>query len=302
MRRQVRRGRLSPAAVGFDSLPHLNGFRAVLESCRGALVTATLALGCIATPSAAERPGDKAWIQIGANFPKVDSDMQIDNDDFIIDSTAVDFENDLDLADRKVVPRIETGIRLGTGFRVEAGYFNLRRSGSTTLSRIAVIDDHVFPVSTEVESHLRTRIYRVAGGYSFLRNDQAELGAAVGAHLGKFRASVATERLLPGDVEPRSETRHEAGPLPHAGLYGSYALSKVFAVEGRVDAFKLKLGDYKGRFVDANVRISARFHKNIAVGVGYAYSVYKLDVDKSRWDGTFKYKYWGPATYLEFVF
>ncbi|HET9396278.1 MAG TPA: outer membrane beta-barrel protein [Nitrospiraceae bacterium] len=266
------------------------------------MVVGVLALGCIACPAAAERPADKGWIQLGAHFPKIDSDMRIEDEDLFIGSTAIDLESDLDLDDRKAVPKVEAGIRLGKRFRLEADYFNVNRSESTTLSRTIVVDDHVFPVSIEVASSLKTRVYRLAAGYSFIRNQKAELGVAVGAHLSKVKARITANSLLPGDPAPRSEGRHEGAPLPNAGIYGSYALSRVFSIEGRIDAFKLKVGNYKGGLIDANLRISARMHRNIGVGVGYNYARYKLDVDKNSWNGTFKYNYSGPVTYIEFVF
>jgi len=257
---------------------------------------------CAATPAAAVRPEDKAWIQVGAFSPKIDTEIRVDVTNLDIEGTEVDFERDLNLDDRKGVPKIDAGIRLGKRFRLEADFLTLKRSGHTALERTITIDDTQFPLATEVDSELQTKIYRVAAGYSFIRNDKAEFGVSVGAHITKVKAEVAATVLLPGDTAFRSERRDVSAPLPNVGLFGAVVLSKVFSIDGRMEAFALKVGDYKGRLIDARLGVSARLHKNIGVGLAYRRASYRLEVNKSDWDGRFEYRYSGPMAHLELAF
>jgi hypothetical protein len=250
-----------------------------------------------ATPqvASAERPGDHAWIDVGGFLADVDSHLRIDNQNLDIEGTHVDFEHHLGLDSNRLLPKVSAGIRIGSRFRVEADYFRLSREARITLTESLTIDDTVFPVSADVHTEFDTNIYRVAVGYSLIRQDKAELGISAGVHATKAEFRIEADAVGQGLEEHRSKFV----PLPNVGLYGNVDLFGPIALQGSVDAFKLKAGDYKGSLLDGQLALEARLARHFGVGLGYRYAVYRVKADKHDWRGKLTYDYSGPVAYLE---
>lgn len=252
----------------------------------------------IAAPQTAwaESPNDRAWLDVGAFAAHIDSDLRLDNETLGIEGTRVDFEKDLGLDSSRVMPKVSGGVRLWKRFRLEGDYFQLKRSGEIIITHNISIDDTVFPINADVHTDLRTDVYRVAAGYSFIRQDNAELGVSAGAHVST--ATFHITALLGGLEEHRSKS----APLPNVGLYGSMQLFGPVSLQGNVDAFKMKYGHYKGTLVDGQLALNYRFAKNFGAGLGYRYAYYKIEGNTHNWHGIFRYDYFGPTAFLEVAF
>ncbi len=244
----------------------------------------------------AERPSDRAWLDVGAFDAHIDSDLRLDNETLGIEGTRVDFERDLGLDSNRVMPKASGGIRLGKAFRLEGDFFELKREGNITLSGNLNIADTVFPLSADIHTQFRTNIYRVAAGYSFIRRDDSEFGISVGAHITSADFRIAVKGPLGIGLE---QQRSKSAPLPNVGLYGSIKLFGPVALQGNVDAFKLKVGNYKGKLLDGQLGLDYRFAKNFGAGIGYRYAYYKITGDTHNWHGILSYDYLGPVAYLE---
>lgn len=260
-----------------------------------------VAAAAVASPQVAwaESPSDQAWLDLGVFAAHIDSDLRLDNANLGIEGTRVDFESDLGLDSSRVMPKANAGIRFLKRFRLEGDYFQLSRSGELPLKGTLVIDDTVFPIDVDVHSSFKTNIYRVALGYSFVRNDNAELGVAAGAHITSARFRIRGEGPLGITLEER---RSKSAPLPNVGLYGSTRLTGNLWFQGVVDAFKMKYGHYKGTLFDAQAGVNYRFAKNFGVGAGYRYAYYKVSGNANDWHGVLRYDYLGPVAYLEVAF
>lgn len=260
-----------------------------------------LAAAAIAVPQAAhaELPTDQAWIDVGAFAAHIDSDLRLDNETLGIEGTRIDFENDLGLDSSRVMPKATAAVRFLKRFRAEADYFQLNRSGHQTLDGELIVDDTVFPINIEVDSKFKTNIYRLALGYSLVRNDNAEFGVAAGAHVSKGSFSIQGTGPLGVALE---EHRSKSAPLPNVGVYGSVGLAGALSLQGHLDAFKMKYGKYTGRLLDAEAALEYRFAKNFGVGLGYRYAAYKITGRSHSWHGILSYDYLGPVAYLELAF
>lgn len=138
----------------------------------GALVRFSLIPGCIwlpASAASAQALGDKAWIQVSAYHPEVDSNFQING--ATLNGTVVDFETDLSLEHRDTVPAVSAGFRLGKRWRIGFDYYSLSRNGDTTLGRNIVVDDVTYPATATITSGFSSDIYRLTVGYSFVNNE-----------------------------------------------------------------------------------------------------------------------------------
>lgn len=254
-----------------------------------------VAAAAVAAPQVAwaETPSDQAWLDVGIFRANINSHLRLGNEKLGIEGTDVDFEKDLGLDSKKWTPKATAGVRFLKRFRLEGDYFQLTRDGHIDITHNLTIDDTVFPLSADVETHFRTDIYRVAVGYSFVRQDTAEFGISVGAHVSsaKFRIQALNAAL--------EEHRSKSAPLPNVGLYGSVGLWGPVSLDANIDAFKLKVGKFKGTLLDGQLGLNYRIVKNLGVGVGYRYAHYKIQAHTNSWDGTLWYNYSGPTAYLE---
>ena len=182
-------------------------------------------------------------------------------------------------------------------------YYALNRSGSAQATRDITLDDVVYPAGVQIDSSFQSDIYRLAVGYSFIRRDKLELGAAVGLHATDFEATLSGDGQIGGaTIQNQRRKRDLIAPMPTVGLYGGYAITPELTVSGRVDYMSLSAGSYDGSVINTEARASYRVWNNVGVGAMYRYVSYDFDVEKKRWTGRLDYKFSGPAIFLQAVF
>jgi len=243
----------------------------------------------------AETPSDRAWLNVGVFHAHINSHLRLGNESLGTEGTDVDFEKDLGLDSSRWMPRAKFGIRFLKRFRFEGEDFQLTRGRDFLIKRDLIIDDTLYPVAADVHTHFGTNIFRIAVGYSLVRKNNAEFGLAIGAHVS--RAKIGIE-ALGGALE---EHHSKSAPLPNVGLYGNAKLWGPVTLQGNVEAFKLKVGNYKGALLAGQLGLNYRIVKNVGVGLGYRYAHYKVRARTNSWDGTLWYNYSGPTAYLEFA-
>ena len=232
---------------------------------------------------------DRYSLQIGAYFPQADTTASLNGTGGRI-GTSISFEDDLNLKDRKTVPAILGNMRLGEKWRLEAEYFSLHRSGARAVGRTINWGDQTYNVGTTVSSEFNSDIYRLSLGYSFIKDNQKELGAVLGLHVTDFSASLAAP--VAG-----ARTGDGLAPLPTVGLYGAYAFTPQWLLSGRVDYFSLNYNHYDGSLTNFNVGVDYRFTRNFGVGLAYRYVDYKVTATKPAYTGEMQYKFSGPMLY-----
>ena len=232
--------------------------------------------------------------QLGAFFPKIDTSARLNGTGGRI-GTQLNFESELGMSDSKTTGTFLAGVRLGERWRIEAEYFTLGRDGSRPISRTINWGNQTFAVNSVVGSSFDTDIYRLSGGYSFVKDNQKEFGVALGLHATDIAASIGVGGVgaQSGDV---------LAPLPTIGIYGAYAFSPRWLLSGRVDYFSLSSGDYDGSLVNLTAGLDYRFTRNFGMGVGWRYVDYDVTVTKSRYNGGITYKFNGPTLYATLSF
>ena len=233
---------------------------------------------------------DRLTLEVGVYAPEINTTAHLYSTTFGA-GTSISFEDDLGLDDRKTNVSILGKLRLGDRWRIEGEYFALERSGSRTITRTINWGGDVYPIGVTVSSEFDSDIYRLSGGYSFIKDAQAELGVALGLHITDFTASLAGTNIA-------KRTGDALAPLPTIGLYGSYAFTPRWLLSGRVDFFSFNYNDYDGSLVNLTAAIDYRFTRNFGVGLGYRYVDYDLEVTKSSFSGGVKYEFSGPVLYL----
>lgn len=232
---------------------------------------------------------DRWALELGAYMPKIKTSVTLNNAT-LGRGTSLSFEDELGLSDREVMGTFLARMRLGERWRLEAEYFSLDRSGSRAINRTIDWGGNVYTAGTVVTSGFNSDIYRLSGGYSFIRNTRYEFGGTFGLHVTDFTASIAAAGVgaKGGDA---------LAPLPTVGMYGAYAFTSKWLLSGRVDYFSLKYDAYDGSLKNAAVGIDYRFHRNFGAGLGYRYVDYTLEATKASFTGEVRYQFSGPLLY-----
>jgi hypothetical protein len=239
----------------------------------------------------AQHPGlqDRWTLQLSAYAPKVETTASLNGSGGRV-GTAISFENDLNLTDRKVMPGVLAGVRLAERWKFEAEYLSLRRSGARSVSRTLNWGDNTYPVGTTVSSEFDSDIYRLSGGYSFVKDGRRELGVVLGVHATDFSASLSA-------AGRGTRTGESLAPLPTIGLYGAYAFTPQWLLSGRFDYFSLKYEDYDGSLANLSIGADYRVTRHFAIGFAWRHVDYDVDVFKPHYTGGIRYKFNGPALY-----
>lgn len=237
---------------------------------------------------------DRWSIQLGLYTPNVDTSARLNGAGGLV-GTQISFEEDLGYAERNDMPSLLASVRLGERWKVEAEYLSLRRDNSHALSRTINWGDNSYTVGTTVTSEFSSDIFRLSGGYSFIRDAQKELGVTFGFHVTDFNISISAPAI-------GSDTGEALAPLPTLGIYGAYAFTPKWLLSGRVDIFSLEYEEYDGSLTNVTVGVDYRFLRNVGLGAAYRYIDYDLNVTKSKFNGGINYRFAGPLLYLVSTF
>ena len=257
-----------------------------------------------ATPAGAQSLTDDFWLEVAAYWPDVNSTIQVSSTDDDTTGTIIDLENDLDLDERKFLPSVSAGARLGSGFSIILDYYSLNRSGSVSLDRDIVFDDVTYPVNVTVDSEFDTSIYRFSVGYAFARGDNYEVGGSLGLHATDFEVTLTGQGSVSGNpvVQTQTRRRDALAPLPTLGLFGNVEVAPRLTLGGRIDYMSLGIDRYDGRLINTQASIVYRFMENVGIGVMYRYVDYRLDIEGDDFNGRVKYRFHGPAAFLQVGF
>lgn len=286
--------------TSYSSLERISLRRGFKRAC---LFMATCGALTTSTAAQAQTLDNDYWISVMAFYPKIDTNVRVAaNGPTQAVSTDVDFEKDLNLDDDEVLPSVTAGARFGRVI-VGADFYKLKRNGSIDLAREITFDGATYPVAASMRSEFDSDIYRLTVGYSLVRKPTLELGVALGAHVTKFDMSVAGQVSAGGGgVQTEVRRRDVLAPLPTLGAFGVWKVAPRLEINGRVDYLSLKIDDYDGRLVNAQIGANYSIFRNVAIGAVYRYVDYRLGIDKTRWDGRIRYKLKGPALVLQASF
>jgi hypothetical protein len=257
------------------------------------------AAGAAAAADTLDTLDQRVWLRLGAFRPDIDTTARIDDAGGTAVGTQFSFE-DLGLPRKKTLPTLLLGARLGSAWRAEFEYFQLRRDGRTTLDETLTVDDTTYPVAAALDTRLRSDVYRLSGGWSFVRAPHLEVGAVLGLHVTRFDLRLEGTVSAPGQpVASATEQQRQTVPLPTIGLYGAFALAPGWQATARADYFSLKHSDVDGRLINAQANLIYRATPNLGLGVGWRYDDYRVDATKSAFRGRVEYRFQGPQAFLE---
>jgi hypothetical protein len=259
------------------------------------LARLAVALTLLAPATAtAQRADDRVWLQAGAFFPRIDSDLRVDAGAVGV-GTSVDLERVLGFKDRATVFAGTAGWRFARRWHVEGEYFALDRTSQAAIDRDIVVGDTTYPVGASVRGGLDSDVYRLSVGWSAIDRPRTRVNLALGLHMTDFRVRFeGNARVGPTLQTGVVERRELLAPLPTIGVYATHSLTERIALSARGDVFSLKVGDYDGTLWNVRAGADWRIAEHVGLGAGWRLVSYDAGVEGERLSGRIDYRFSGP--------
>jgi hypothetical protein len=261
--------------------------------------------GASATTNQLAQTRDRAWISGGIFYPRFDSSARLDAENGDI-GTGIDLEKDLGLDESLALFSFQGGFYFTERFRVELEYFDLDRSSNYVLDRDIMWGDEVYEIGANVGARFDVAFTRLAIGYDIFQKENYSFGVAVGAHFMDASLGIqAFTTIEDSETDRNIDTDASTSgllPVPNIGFYGNYILGNRWRIEGRMDWFGIKIGEWDGILYSAEVNLQYYFTKNVSIGVGLQYFLFDVEYDNADWNADLSYEYFGPKLNLGFHF
>ncbi|MEN8133757.1 MAG: hypothetical protein ABFS45_27100 [Pseudomonadota bacterium] len=208
---------------------------------------------------------------------------------------------DLNIDDSNTQPAFAFRWRFADRWRLTFDYLGLDNDGNVRKE----FDDFEFgnikaSGFLAVDTEFKTDFYIAQAGYSFLKNERAELGIGGGVHVVRFDTKLKVSGGITGIGSGivQADSVNLTAPLPNLLGFGTYAFTPKLSVDGSVGWFSLDYSDYSGDLLALSANLDYRVTKHIGVGVGYNYFDMDLTIDKSNRKDKYELDYKGPVIYV----
>jgi len=207
----------------------------------------------------------------------------------------IDFENAFGLAENKWAPELLARWRFSERWRLEFEYFSLNRSNSRTTLNDVTWGDTTIPAGTNVKANFDVTVLRVGCGYSFFKTQDKELGVALGFHVTKFEAGLEATGFSTEDAKVTA-------PLPVGSVYGQFALTDEWSLQGRLDAFRIQYDPFYGNILSIGVDALWQPWRHLGFGLGWRTLQVAGGVSGDNWEGELSTTYTGPIAFISSSF
>ncbi|WP_347049308.1 hypothetical protein [Flavobacterium olei] len=216
------------------------------------------------------------------------------------EGTEIDFEDNLGFKKATTTFLGNLQWRASRRSRFDLGYFHLDRSTTHQLQKTLEFGDHTYPVNATVDSYFKINMYLFSYGYAFFLKPKYELGLMIGTH------TLATDIGI-GLTAQNAELNYNdkfnfTAPLPDLGIWGGYAFTDKFVINGNLNYFSLKVNDFKGKIISYNLSVMYQLLPDLDLALGYSGMNFTIDVVKDKLDGHIKWGYNGPLFTVSYAF
>jgi hypothetical protein len=231
-------------------------------------------------------------LSAGAFFPINNTNVRVGNNSGSI-GTDIDFEDDLGFESNTNTFYANAMWRASRRSRFELEYFVLNRSSVKVLERQIEFEDNVYDIGVRVEAYFDSQIIRFSYGYAFISKPKYEIGFLVGTHIMLIDVGLkANTNNIGAEI---SDDFGVTAPLPDLGLWSEIVLTKKMGLYANINYLSAKVDTVDGSIVSYNLSLLYNVYKNFSLTAGYSGLNVKVDVEKPRANGYFKWGYNGPS-------
>jgi len=212
--------------------------------------------------------------------------------------TEVDFDKDLGLKDSDRF-RVDGTWRFFQRHKLRAMYFSTSQSRTRDLDRDITIGDTTYPIDGSIKATNDTTIIELAYEYVFMKRPTFELAGSAGIHSIQFDFTLEGDATVNGvPTAGRVESRNTSAPLPVFGFRALWEFAPKWYLDGQEQFFVISYGDYQGHVNDFRAGVVRMFGSHFGVGAGWNSFSTRLDVGKTNFDGSLKWRYGGAQLYV----
>jgi hypothetical protein len=226
----------------------------------------------------------------------VRTDAQINDTRNGLAGTPYSAERDFGLPDSARQARAEFMFRLRQRGRVRLSTLDLARKASRVMTQRIAFSNQTYQVNERVNSTFDVREFDFTYTYSVLRGDRFELAPGLGFHF------IQAEVTAVAPARAARATFNSAGAFPTVALDGTWRLTRRFALTARYQFQDIHVGDIASKVDDLHADLQFRWHKNLAVGLGYQSNGIQLDMPTHDPGGALQFKFSGPELFLRASF
>jgi len=201
-----------------------------------------------------------------------------------------------------VSPALYARWRMSDNWRLELGYFGTDVDGRRAVNEQITFGNRTTAIGASVATSLDANIYFANLGYSFLKNDQLELGVRFGTYIFDITAGINASAYVGGAASSASKEASLIAPLPNLGLFGTYALTDRFNIQGSFGYIGASYENWSGDSLSFTALAEYWLSDRFAIGLGYQY----LDINIEHKGSTFEDKvdvtWQGPTIYGTLAF
>jgi hypothetical protein len=208
--------------------------------------------------------------------------------------TLIDLEDDLGMDSDDELLRLSISTRPWPKHQFFLSYMDMGRDGDEVLSKDIEFDGVSFPIDTRVKTELDLEMYRGGYTWSFLQNQEWELGLSLGLYW--IDLDMDMESL---DGQFRSEDS-VSDPFPMIGFSGSWLLSDEWLIRAAAEAFKIDHNDTDGDFY--NIRLAAEYALTESISLGAGYDLVRINAENTKKNNEIDYDYDGVVVFLSWLF
>jgi hypothetical protein len=241
---------------------------------------------------------ERVRLSLGVERVSTTTNMRLDSSNGI-QGTPVNAESEFGVDRSDFEPKFQAMVRVDERHRLRFDYFTLDRTGNTTLTGAPVIfRDVILQTGDPVQTTLSLRTLGISYEYSFIHREKFELAATVGVN----DTDISAQARVSTQTRHVNQSEDQAGPFPTVGLDATYVVSKRFYFDGRVQYFKVSVGDIEGSLGFYELDALYRFRPNVSFALGYTAVKADLSSQKPSNSGYFDLNSKGPEFFVRVAF
>jgi len=213
-----------------------------------------------------------------------------------VPGTQVSGEDTLGMEDQLKQASLDMMFRIGERHRIRADFYKQTRSGDQVINQTIRFGDDVYLVNDRVLTSMDLRKLGLTYTYSFLRREKWELGAGLAIHLLQLQGTLdAPARFVREDLDV-------AGPFVTLVADATWRVTRRFSANAAIHYLGGNVGDVEGGYQSYHADVQFRARPNLAFGLGYTQTRFKIDSTDPDFAGYFNLRYNGPEAFVRISF
>jgi hypothetical protein len=164
-------------------------------------------------------------------------------------------------------------------------------------------DGVIVPVGAAVATEITTDWYILEATYSFVQNDNWDVGVGAGFHVVDIETRLAVGGRIGEEERATTVAKLDTlAPLPNVLGYVHYRWGDRWRVTARYGWFGLSYDEYDGQMTNFHGLLHYSLTDRWALEAGYQFVKLDVDVDEGSYTGLFDMDFDGPMAVVRFNF